>query len=270
MRRSVLTAVLLALFVPPVVSPALAVEGMNLRWSGCAVSGGTSNRQFACDTNTGQELLYVSLVLDTPLASVQSIEASIDINPAGGVMPGWWQLRSAGTCRQNALGVALGQGAESPGCLNAMDWDHLASGGIAGYSSVIVAGSPAYRRLEFVVGVPDFDAPTLPAGQEIFVTRFSISHAKTVGTDACGGCDAPVCLGLHKIKLVPVNATGIRQLYTETFPGSSTVSWQGASAGSVVDPELHGNDPGPDRMVTCAAAVPARNRTWGTLKSLYR
>ena len=46
--------------------------------------------------------------------------------------------------------------------------------------------------------------------------------------------------------------------------------WQGGAVDSYIPPPPLGhNDPWPYRTVTCSLPVPARNHTWGSLKSLY-
>ena len=94
--------------------------------------------------------------------------------------------------------------------------------------------------------------------------------AKTVGAGNCAGCQTPLCIGLHVLRLSRPYPEPLVQLSTETVPGGSTVSWQGGAVDSYIPPPPLGhNDPWPYRTVTCSLPVPARNHTWGSIKSLY-
>ena len=65
------------------VAPAHAAQGVNLSWSRChGEAGGTQNRAFACDTNTGAEHLVASFVLPTDLPQYRAARM-----PGSGIAP---------------------------------------------------------------------------------------------------------------------------------------------------------------------------------------
>lgn len=260
MRRTLLAVLALCCFA----TTAHAARGMNLRWDACFGGGGLSNRSFACDTNTGSEYLYVSFLSDTLAENITGIEGKIDFVPATGTLPSWWQLKNTGACRPNTLTMSVAPGSESAGCSNTWGPD-FATG--FSYYNLSMDGA---MRLEFVSAVPTFEAMSFAPNQEWFAARFAISHAKTVGAGNCAGCQTPLCIGLHVLRLSRPYPEPLVQLSTETVPGGSTVSWQGGAVDSYIPPPPLGhNDPWPYRTVTCSLPVPARNHTWGSIKSLY-
>lgn len=262
MRHVMLTALLLA----SLASTASAQIGMNLRWDACLGGGGVKNRNFACDTNTGSEYLYLSFVSPEGITDITSVEIVLDVLPISAELPAWWQFRNAGSCRRNALTLSVTPGVESSGCLNAFDASSVSS-----FASYIqpYPGS-VYQRMFMIVANPFSEVMEAPADQEMFVARVAISHEKTAGTGACPGCAVPTCVGLNQFRINRLVDQPVLRVSEETIPGSSNVTWQGASAGSYVDTHTGGNFPGPYRVLECALPVPARNQTWGSIKSLYR
>ncbi|MFN8587693.1 MAG: hypothetical protein U0704_07795 [Candidatus Eisenbacteria bacterium] len=262
MRRTVLASLIACLFATSAFA-----GGMNLRWDACAGQGGVVNKAFACNTNSGTDYLFVSFVSDTALPQILGVEFSIEVNSTSSAMPSWWLLRNAGSCRQAGIGMSLGAGPEAPGCTS--PFLAAGAGGLASYTQQF-AGADNFRRLLGVVAVAPEDAFTAPAGQELTVVRLNLNHSRTVGSPSCAGCSTPVCLGLHKLKVTRPAGVGDVPIYLETTPGGSAVTWQGAAVTSYVDPFPQGNDPGPDRLISCALPVPARNHTWGGIKAFYR
>ena len=246
--------------------PAFAATGVNLAWDACLGSGGVSNKTFACDTNTGTDYLYVSFVSDTAIAEVNGMQITLDGTSCSSIVPLWWQFKISGACRMTALSERISQGSESPGCVN--PWGPSAGGGISYYN--FVWPRPTFR-IHLIYAVPLSEQIVIAPGQETFAVRLAISHAKTVGVGACGDCETPVALGIHWFGLMRPWPTRTLVLNDETIPGSSTVGWQGSAPHSYVPPPPQGTmDPWPHRTVECALPVPARNHTWGTIKSLYR
>lgn len=262
MRRFVV-----ALLLACTAASAHAAPGINLRWDACVADGGVRNKTFACDTNTGSEKLVVSFQLPADLTQVTGIEAAVDIPTPNTLPPAWWALSGAGACRNGSLSLVFGPAGDPVGCENAW-WAGAPAGGVT--YGVAFNGANFYR-LSLIGALAPNAATDLWTGTEYVAGTVTLSHAKTVGTSACPGCADPVCLGLRHVKLSRPVGVGDIQLSAETAPNSSTVNWQGASAGSWLyeDPLFPATRPS-YRIVTCDAAVPARNHTWGAIKSLYR
>ncbi len=114
--------------------------------------------------------------------------------------------------------------------------------------------SPLRRRLTIVaepflgIGVVDRQDDL-----ETWVGTLLISHVKSAGVSACGGCTTPVCIVFNSLQVFqswPPHAllTDVNTPLQRNF-----VTWQGGTSG----------------MAICPAATPARNSTWGSLKTLY-
>lgn len=262
MRRTLLAAFALCCLA----SSAHATQGMNLRWDACMADGGVRNKTFACDTNTGSEKLVVSFRLASDLIGVNGMELSIDVMTPNTQPSSWWTLRGTGQCRNGALTVVAGPSGAPVGC-ETMWWNTPPSGGITAYN---IPNGANFYRLSVLYAVPSTELVDFGADVECLVTTLAISHSKTVGAGSCVGCLDPVCIGLKQVKLTRMPGVGDVNLSSETQLNSTTVNWQGASAGSWLYEDPLFPDTRPRfRVVTCDAAVPARNHTWGSIKSQY-
>jgi hypothetical protein len=241
-----------ALLAVLLTSPALAAQGVSLKWDHCAANGGAALRTFACDTNAGTETLVCSFVLDAPLPQVTGNEVVIDVLTEADPLPAWWQFRDAGTCRTNLLGMNT---VANPSDLSCPDWAAGQSiGGVGAYSSELGTVNPAlmdrHRRIKIALAVPMEDIADLVAGTEYFSCNVTIDHAKSVGTGSCAGCGGSACLYFMYVNLTRPFGLGDLMLTTPTQPGSNMVQWQGTGADCNV--------------------LPTKRSTWGQVKGLYR
>jgi len=245
--------------------------GVNLRWDHCYGDGGTANRSFSCDTNSGTEMLVASFVSGIDIASTNGMVAYIDIASSSGAWPDWWQVYSP-ACRSN---VVTASSAPDPAESVCQDLSATASGGWlldAGFNG---AGT---RQLRAVFAVPPGSEYTVPAGVEVLACRIKITHARTVGASSCGGCATPLCLALSEIEVDTTNQPCIGAGRTFVIDGpangadSHLATWQGAAIG---DTNRH-NIPGHEYFywyttdMVCSGATPTRRPTWGSIKQLYR
>jgi hypothetical protein len=246
--------------------------GVNLRWEACHGDGGTANRTFACDTNSGSERLVGTFVLSTDLLDVSGFDAFVEVASAATTLPVWWQFYEPGTCRTTSLRLGLLPPAGSVTC---QDWSGGLQGGGIGLYSI---GTPTANRARIrVVGaVPAADVRDLSTGVEYFAFSLEITHAKTVGSTACAGCPEPVCIAFAGVQLLTPQSTVHSELFGAAGgAGSDVVTWQ---QGTVPEYESHftpGEQPckfyGFSSTLTCAAGVTSsRQPTWGAIKSLYR
>ena len=240
----------LAVFAPP----AHAVEGVNLRWDQCYGDAGAQNKSFACDTNTGTETLVGSFVLGAEIVQMGGEEVVIDLASAGSALPPWWQFMSPGACRQTALSVNMSLPATAVNC---MDWSHHNANLLSGSYSIGARG-PSTARLDLLITEALAAVANVPGG-EYLSFNLTITHAKSVGTDACAGCTTPVCIVLNSVLAITAGRATDRFL---TGPANGTDSnfatWQG------------GGSPVVGGVSGCPAATPARQPTWGAVKALYR
>jgi hypothetical protein len=235
-------------------SSALA-GGVNLAWLNCLGDGGAQNRAFACNANTGSNLLVTSFILDADLADVSGNELVLDVLSTSDPVPAWWEFRAPVNCRSASLGV------------NTVFTDNIcldwaagqAAGGVGSYTgdlggadgwSIDPSVLTRHRRLKIAIAVPPTALAALVANQEYYSTNITINNAKTVGTGACAGCTDPVCIVFNSVKVTTPVAANDVVIGAPNTAGSNIVTWQAA----VADCQL----------------VPTRNTTWGAVKSLYR
>jgi len=255
--------------------------GVALRWDACLGDGGTQNRAFACDTNTGSETLVASYVPGRDFNGVTGLEPQIDIFSSSAGIPGWWQFKNVGTCRQTSLSISFAPPAGAIACIDAAPG--LLSGGIGTYE--FLSGQRIRVRMAFAVAPPD--TFSLFNGQHYFAFSLKINHAKTVGAGSCAGCSAPMCIGYSGVTITSLDqdpegtagctggpACGSRHLLGPADGAAGDrVTWQGGvMAAFSTSPGFfpEGSQLFDVREATCAAATAARPSTWGAVKSLYR
>ena len=125
-------------------------------------------------------------------------------------------------------------------------WQGLGGGGIGLYS-----WDDNRMHINAVWAVAD---PVAARGRDRDTSRPSSASraAKTVGTTACAGCSDPGDLGAELRSSVGyLGDTSATILDYPYAGGNQCLTWQNST-------------------LPCAKPVPARNTTWGQVKSLYR
>lgn len=244
-----LIASIFATSVLCLVAESSLAAGINLSWDDCGTYG-VANRTFACNANVATAgVAYVSFTPTYQSGFATTRTMVFDLAAASSTLPGWWQFAGGG-CRSGALGVS---GSFDMGPFNCSDmWTGVPATTSTAYSAGF-GGIPNRARLVVTTQIAEVVAlPTNYAEMEWYALRLTLSGAKTVGTNSCGGCATPVCLVLNSLRLDSI-APGDVPTVTLTSPlQRNWVTWQGgAVAGG------------------CPAATPVRNRTWGMLKSSY-
>jgi len=252
--------ILVIAVVLQLLAPAALAGGISLTWgSKClpdALGGNGSDitlQTFACDRNSGVAVMTLSFTPDHPI-TVMGFRATLlgesnaPLVPSGDVVPSWWQL-GAGGCRSSSLSASADFSATQEGhCAD--PWLHRASGGITAYLAGLPAGELSFTtmQLEYALAEP----VALVEEAQYLACQITIDYQKTVGEPECSGCNWSMLWALQSIELIGAAETLIlrRPLYNQC------VFWQG------------GDD------LSCYArlgiGVPARNTTWGQIKSLYR
>ena len=225
-------------------SPALGA-GVNLAWNDCGQAGQV-NRSFACNSNTGTHTLVGSYVPPAGMTAVTGAEVVMRLVSASASYPAWWQFKNVGSCRQTSLTANADFSAGPYSCADY--WAGQAAGGLSLYQ-VISSSIPTRAKLLMVYAVPPNLAMPVSEELEYYAFKLSINSAKTVGTGACDGCLDPVCIVLNEIKLTQPVGVGNYRLQNPAL--SYYATWQGGVVSG-----------------GCPAATPARNRTWGAVKSL--
>lgn len=267
--RAGLTITLLALAcaMPGACSAAASTgEGLTLRWDRCFADGGGANRDFACNTNSGTERLVLGFVLSAPQDSLNGVKFILDFGSTEPSLPAWWQFKNSGTCRFSSLGIDF---AMPVGTVQCQDWSAgTMSGGIGSYTIPFWNTNQDRIDLIGVSAVPPANLAHVDAGVEYVIATITINHAKTVGTNACAGCQTPVCIAASYAKLThPVAAQDHRVTGEGSGPGSDRVTWQQAA---IVTPQLICDNTRCWYDFICTSSTPTSRSTWGAVKALYR
>ena len=229
--------------------------GVALSWNHCYGEGtGLANRAFACNTNAGVEELIGSFAIAEDMVNVSGNEIVVDLStaypyaympvpPTGPPLPEWWKFKNAGTCRQTALSVAF---SADPGNVVCQDWGAGQQVGGIGAYNIDFRGDGTTARILAVVAVPQSALQSLSTGTEYYSFTLRITHIKTVGTGACGGCGTPIYLTFNRI-MVTTDTQANNRVYSGPLNGANSdfASWN-------------------------EFTVPVRASSWGALKSRYR
>lgn len=238
--RAVVVALLLATLVP-----AAHAGGINLSWDDCG-SFGISQKSFACTSNSGANVFFLSAIPNTPIPVLNGQTDILIIQTPSATLPAWWQWQSGG-CHSNALGSSFNFSTMS----NCADpWADQAAGGNV-YDYPVSGFGPDVGRLVLFSALPP--GAGLPADDvhELYLARVSLSHTKSAGATGCAGCLQSACIVLQSATLCGPNGT-------PTYPITNPllrqhIIWQ--------DPAL---------VAGCPGATPAHDRSWGAVKTLYR
>jgi hypothetical protein len=218
--------------------------GINAAWTTCFSEAGALNRTNTCTSTFGSAGSIVGsymLTADQPLKVGDEIVLDLQVGNANDPIPPFWQYFVAGSCRQTALSANFVYGGPQSSCFD--PWSGQAFGGVAAY----VAGYGGVAgRARIIVGAAVANPIALPANLEFFSFNLAFSNA---GSTTCAGCTTPAAIVLNEIS--SVQQDGSRERNSSPLQ-NQCVGWQG------------GNEP------TACGATPARNTSWGQVKSLYR
>ena len=242
---------LIAIALLTALPRAALCAGANLAWDACLPEGGAANKAFACNSNTGTNVLYGSFVLaaDQPLCT--GIEATVEISASADSLPSWWQLFNVGACRRTSLAASFDFSSDpSMSCTDM--WQGTGIGGIGSYHTFwttpqVSSGVASQASIRFGAAVP-IDSPLqLTAGVEYYAFKLMVNNAKTSGSGSCSGCSTPVCILLSNLNVVQSDDQHEALTVAQT---SNIVTWQGAT--------------------NCPGAMTQQNATWGQIRSILR
>ena len=247
MRRSLLALFLANLALATLATPPTFAQGINLFWDDCGGLGnGTINKSFACDANSGTPFTMVlSAYPPVEMPQFVAIDATIDALVNGASLPAWWQM-GTGQCRANAMTANCEP--TTFGTLGCLDiWDGAS---VVTISQVMSAPVAWGFRFRIAAAVPEPSPITVDeVGEELVVGLVRISRTKTVGATACAGCYVGACFVASQVRLQ--QSSGIGDVYLTQPAVGNWVQFNGGTG-----------------YYNCY--VPAVNRTWGAIKTLYR
>lgn len=241
MKKLLLCAAFLATFA----TSAWAQAGINFAWDNCPSQGGTATKTSPCTSNFGNQTAVGSYTLtaDQPLKVGDAIVIDLQLDTP--TLVDWWQFFNTGSCRLTAMSANFVFAQAQNTCFD--PWSGQAAGGLAAYKTIASDPPNEYpdpNRARIIIGGAVANPIPLPAATEFFSFQLVISNANTT---TCAGCATGATLVLNEIYSVQQDGSGERITNAAT---DRCVKFNGG-------------------LVTCSA-LPAKNTSWGQVKSLYR
>jgi hypothetical protein len=229
-----------ASFTPP------AHAQVALAWNNCyGTANATQALQYACDGSLdgNSRRLVMSYELPASIDSMSMTRGVVEFRSlAPALLPDYWRVHGGG-CREGVISYTPVHGAVGDPLLCAnpfAGYPYNGSGGV-GFGQ-----GPDYFRAEGSMGT-GFRIPVM-GGKKY--TAGVILIDPVLGD--CAGCEQEICIQLVAVEIY-FQGLPARPPVTLSGPNSTSfVTWQGLAPG------------------ICFGATPARNRTWGAIKTLYR
>jgi len=227
-------------------SSVCAGGGFNLSWDDCG-SAGTLQKNFACDTNLGADVLYASVVAPVPVGQLTAVEMALYLRTDQPALSPWWHFETGG-CRAGSQPPALGFSLDFTANTACTDpWFGLgAAGGTIFEVGPYVFGQARFRAVAAIPGTTPIDNTT-----EYYLCKIVIGHQRTL---TCAGCAGGACIVLQTATLV--QPVGVGDIVVNNPLSRGFVVWQSGNDGS------GRSCPG--------GPVPTRASTWGSIKAMYR
>jgi hypothetical protein len=180
-------------------TPALA-SGVDIAWDNClGESGATSLKAFACNTNSGQESLWISFESSEPASTINKLEVAIRFQTqSGSALPVWWDFEDLASCRRNALSVDPDPPYETPICTRPTGTGPMPLFVVDRIDYQFPSADEGTMVIITQIGNP------LVANQRYLACRFLLSHAKT---SACAGCNEPVSITVTGVRAANMTFT---------------------------------------------------------------
>ena len=264
-----MTRSVLGLFVLLLLAPPAGAARLDLAWNRCRSDGGDVHRYFACDANDGGNVLVASFATDRDHPDIVSVQAGILVRTTQMLIPDWWKIDYAGSCRPQGLS-ARADLRPLPGSRCVTPWQGTASDVRVLYTTSEFPG-PAPLPAPPADGawiVLDFSLPSpvaLHAGTEYHAFDLVLLDDHSTGADSCAGCRTEACLFFNSLSVT--GKRGSEVIYIDTSSNDGIADWQCANGGFESSP-YHPPWTYCEPIAGCTVAV--RNRTWGQLKGLYR
>jgi hypothetical protein len=271
MKKIVIAGLLLC------VTASMAMAGgLNFNWNTSANCPTAANQAaaksltFDCigdiangiDPNVGDFYMMISVTPNIAVVGFNSTDMRID-GQAAGPIPAWWQSFVPGSCRETAFLPAASPANPASGiCLSAAS-TKLWTAGVP----LVVMGAWNINSNRFYTVLGAATAGNRAANLNVaghygvialeMLTSNSLDVPESApgagdAVVACAGCAVPMTLVLNQVGLYGSGAedqiTGVSAL----AGASQCITWQGGAGDGV------------------CGITPARNTTWGQVKSLYR
>jgi hypothetical protein len=231
-----------------------ATMGVALQWGNCfGGPSASSSKNFACNVNTGANVMYCSFVPPGDMVDLIAATGVIDVHSDQAALPPWWDITpvTGGTnCRAGTTVSANFNFASGPfDCADI--WGGQAAGGVSS-NYVQVNGDPTRVRINWVCAtVPG--GPVPDSTLQYYACTIAVNNAKTTGAGNCAGCNFGACIRLNRVQLTMSTGDIAIDGLSPTLPGSTQ--------------QIYWNT---DSAAPSCTFTPTRNQSWGQIKSLYR
>jgi hypothetical protein len=219
---------------------------LNLAWDDCGLNGLT-NKTFACNSNAGTDVLVGSVVVPPGITALTGMEPTVLVAFGTGAIPAWWTFGSAPNCRTSSSLTSAFPGGSVPGSCNMYFADNAGAGAHLPDANPDNAGQ---LRIRMVAAIDAGLAGPVAAGEEMYLFTLTINHQRTTGTTVCAGCDVPAAFVFSALTLTQPVGVGDFDWTADFARGDLCAAWQNGAA--------------------FCAYTPAKNTSWGQIKSLYR
>jgi hypothetical protein len=219
---------------------------LNLAWDDCGLNG-TTNKTFACASNAGFDMLVGSFVTPPGVTALTGQAPTVLVHFQGDQIPAWWTFGAAPNCRAATSLSSAYPGGTVPGACDNYFGDNACAG------AHLPDANPAWPtqlRIRMVAAIDAGLAAPVAAGTEQYCFTLTINHARTIGTTVCGGCDVPAAFVFSSLLLSQPVGVGDFTFEADFARGDLCAAWQGGES--------------------FCAYTPAKNASWGQIKSLYR
>jgi hypothetical protein len=265
MKKTLLLAA--ALMVVTATMASAQRGSLTLGWGNCRVNGGgLSNASFACTINTGNGPLLVGGYIPGPTANLNSINSAflyVDIYQLGVSLDPWWQLTDPPVTGCRALSVwSLDMANAAAVTCDRSYWADVGNPVQAAryFYPTYMSNHATFRMLVAVDASVAETTPQIGATEESHVFGARLGRANSTGAGSCAGCLNAANLYFGQADFFQTNGDNFvidgvppTSPTNHPVPGPKCVTWQNAA--------------GP----ACPTDVtPARNATWGSIKSMYR
>lgn len=221
-----------------------AAPGVNLSWANCATTAASGDKAYACDGALGSVISFQGTFrVATAIADFAGVSSIVDFGFQN-ALADYWKTDS-GAC--NAGAFTIGNPSATAPCVTTNIFDPAFSGG--GFAVSYPSANRMRLRIDWATGAPT--PPSVAAGS--LYPAFKITIDPDAGVNAgCAGCTDPGCIVFNSAEVFGF-ATG-EDYFTEAVDVRQFVTWQGGAVGGA----------------GCPAIVPTQNKTWGSIKAMYR
>jgi len=229
-------------------------SGIDVGWDDCPGGAAYSLlKTFACDTNVGINTIVGSFVAPASVIAMSANETVFDIATGGAALAPWWGM-ATGQCRPASSVAGNFDFTLGPFAC----YDYWQAGAIGSLSWSVLPNSTNRCRIKGVFALPAGDAriTSIAKGTPVYSFKCNINNAKSTGLGACAGCTDEACIVLQSIRINQPVASGGFAIFMTNPATAQHVIWQGWST--------------QDPTAACPLLTPAKPRSWGSIKALYR